>query len=167
MKSYDDGLTDRYIHIYKRVRSIAPDEASMMLLIPLALFSDCGGNDSCTDFDDRPAINAAQELYTRLLEKYLKTVQGEETGKLIFPRVSGGRYFYNNIYKFCIRHILQIKLRNAVNWMDGRFIDVHKFKNYRLFGLSQNLWNPHVRPSFRSMITLVKLILSTCVPLIF
>lgn len=85
---FPDYITAPYITLYKRIRSIAPDEDSLMLLLPLALFSDSGGNESCTDFDDRQAINSAQELYAGLLEKYLKSTQGNENGRLLFPRVS-------------------------------------------------------------------------------
>ncbi|OXA44432.1 Thyroid hormone receptor alpha [Folsomia candida] len=72
--------------LYRRIRNIAPDETSIMLMIPVVLFSDCGGTDSCTEFDDRPAINEAQEVYSALLEKYLKFVQGEK-GRLTFPKL--------------------------------------------------------------------------------
>lgn len=75
------------VRVYEKIRSLAPDEATIMLLLPIALFSDCG-NDGCTQFDDRPRINAAQEYYAGLLEKYLKVVNGEEKGKLIFPQAS-------------------------------------------------------------------------------
>lgn len=70
-----------------------------MLMIPLALFSDCGGNDSCSEFDDRQEINKIQEFYAGLLEKYLKWLHGEEKGKLVFPRVSL-IYIYENYIIF-------------------------------------------------------------------
>ncbi|OXA44702.1 Vitamin D3 receptor [Folsomia candida] len=84
---YPEELTEMNIQLFRRIRSHAPDEASIMLLIPLVLFSDFGGNDSCTEFDDRPGINAAQEFYTGLLQKYLKHVFGEKRGRLEFPRL--------------------------------------------------------------------------------
>ncbi|XP_035714030.1 uncharacterized protein LOC110857806 isoform X2 [Folsomia candida] len=84
---YPEELTEMHIQDYRKIRSLAPDEASIMLLIPLALFSDCGGNDSCTEFDDLAGINAAQEFYTGLLQKYLKHVWGEQKGRLEFPRL--------------------------------------------------------------------------------
>ncbi|OXA62243.1 thyroid hormone receptor beta [Folsomia candida] len=80
-------VMEMYYTLYKRIRSIAPDEESIMLLIPIALFSDSGGNENCTDFDDRLAINSAQELYTALLEKYLKSTQGRARGRVLFPRL--------------------------------------------------------------------------------
>ncbi|XP_021964015.1 thyroid hormone receptor alpha-A [Folsomia candida] len=80
-------VMELYFNLYKRIRSIAPDDESVMLLIPIALFSDSGGNENCTDFDDRPAINSAQELYTALLEKYLNATQGRDKGKMLFPRL--------------------------------------------------------------------------------
>lgn len=89
-------VMEMYYTLYKRIRSIAPDEESIMLLIPIALFSDSGGNENCTDFDDRLAINSAQELYTALLEKYLKSTQGRARGRVLFPRVS----FRNDVRNF-------------------------------------------------------------------
>ncbi|OXA44523.1 nuclear receptor subfamily 1 group I member 3 [Folsomia candida] len=80
-------IVDMYLHLYRRIRTLAPDEATIMLMIPLALFSDCGGNDSCSEFDDRQEINKIQEFYAGLLEKYLKWLHGEEKGKLVFPRL--------------------------------------------------------------------------------
>ncbi|XP_021961832.1 nuclear receptor subfamily 1 group D member 2 isoform X1 [Folsomia candida] len=80
-------ISDMYVQLCTRIQTLCPDEASIMLLTPLVLFSDSGGNDSCTEFEDRSAINSAQEYYSRLLEKYLKKVYGDEKGKQIFPRL--------------------------------------------------------------------------------
>lgn len=80
-------LSEMHTKLNRRIRDIAPDETSIMLMIPVVLFSDCGGTDSCTEFDDRTAINEAQEMYSGLLEKYVKFVQGEK-GRLTFPKVS-------------------------------------------------------------------------------
>lgn len=83
-----DEVADMHLNVYKRIRSLAPDEASIMLMLPLVLFSDSGGSgEVCTQFEDRPIINAAQELYASLLEKYLRSVYGVEKGRVVYPRV--------------------------------------------------------------------------------
>lgn len=83
-----DGVKEMQMQLHKRIRTNAPDEASIMLMVAVVLFSDCGATDSCLKFHDRPEINSAQELYSSLLEKHLKFIHGEEKGKLFFPRVS-------------------------------------------------------------------------------
>ncbi|XP_021961838.1 thyroid hormone receptor alpha-A [Folsomia candida] len=82
-----DGVKEMQMQLHKRIRTNAPDEASIMLMVAVVLFSDCGATDSCLKFHDRPEINSAQELYSSLLEKHLKFIHGEEKGKLFFPRL--------------------------------------------------------------------------------
>ncbi|XP_021961840.1 thyroid hormone receptor alpha [Folsomia candida] len=80
-------LVELGIQFYKRIKINAPDESSVMLLIVVVLFSDYGGGEACSEFEDSPAINAAQEHYAALLQKYLNFVHGEKKGRLVFPRL--------------------------------------------------------------------------------
>lgn len=84
---WPDDMLEMCLKFYARMQAHAPDELSVMLLIAVVLFSDHGGGGGCSEFDDILAINAAQEYYTGLLEKYLKHIHGEEKGRLCFPRV--------------------------------------------------------------------------------
>ncbi|OXA44755.1 Thyroid hormone receptor alpha-A [Folsomia candida] len=84
---WTEELIEMCNEIYARIARHSPDESSVMLLIAVVLFSDFGGGEACTEYEDYSTINAAQEHYTALLEKYLKFLHGETKGRQVFPRL--------------------------------------------------------------------------------
>lgn len=94
-------MLETKVQVYRRIKTLAPDEASIMLLIPIALFSDAGGGiEVCKELENRPAVNAAQDFYAGLLEKHLKSKLGEERGRIVFPRVSQAEKQKETLFSF-------------------------------------------------------------------